>query len=169
MTNIIKLSPAQLEIMEDLAGFQAELTEYAQSFYGRVSQEDYDEDPAYWDAQMLYQDMFPNPEGLPGSTLEEAEKASAQFVLAVHEADEDYGMDTISREITRDIMLYNRGKDLLHLEHGQWIEEHIEHKTLTRARIKEYWTVLYQDWESEITPEVIARWDNRLDDLGILE
>jgi hypothetical protein len=170
MTKITKITQTNFEIMEALGSLHTDLTEYVQSFYGRIDQEAYDEDPIYWDAEMLYQDMFPNPEGLPGATEHEISIAAAQFIGAAHQADEDdYGIDTIAREITRDIMLYNRGKDLIHLEHGQWIERHIEGKVLTRARIKEYWAVLYQEWESEITPEVIARWDNRLDDLGITD
>jgi hypothetical protein len=112
----------------------------------------------------LYEDMFKNSNGIDGCSKSEVIKAIDQIGLV--KKHKWYG-GTSDRELVRDVMLYNRGTDVLDLEHGQWIEKNLLGRKLTRERIKQYWEKHYEGFGIKITKKMRSDWEKRLDQLGI--
>ena len=113
----------------------------------------------------LYEENFKNEDGTFGCSKEEIIKAIQELNKI---KDHEWFGGSADREIVRDVMLFRRGWNLLNLEYGQYIEKELLGKTLSRARIKQYWVEHYKGFDIKVTAQMKKDWEKRLDQLGIL-
>jgi len=103
-------------------------------------------------------DFFPNNDGSYGVSISEMNLAIYTWYSACLKNETDTSIlweGSWAREVLRDIMFYNRGKDLTKAEHGLYIAIDILKRSVNHKFV--YDCIAYNNfevWDLEITPSV---------------